>query len=1066
MKKLFTLASALLAALFGAQTAQAQNAYASAGLSVGDSIQLDDVWYIVGKNIATNGDFDEDPADNDGNIVGWIDGSGAQMTSTYMNWNETGGYDDGAYISTMGNYGASSRYSIGQHWAIDPESMYYFTFWVYGLTGENQYIIVSMADDEPSGGGDEENHVLGMSGDGSDGILGYVNYSEDGSWTNTSVTISSQEHSYLRFCARWCSGHGFDGFGLYKLYDPETTTKYDLLEIEASALMEEGYDILGDLYDVNALVFAEVFEVYIDDGYYDAEGDEEAMEAYIDQMEAYLSEAEQLVSLIPTLDELIEEANADLDLGYEGASDLQSAIDTATDFAENGYGDYETTYAAYTTLQEAINTYLFSQTATADDPADYTFLLSSPYFLSDNDLVEITYLDSNAGIESISYVNEADYSSGSAPDDASSDGWYTGTSGGDQRLNYYSGRVCWNAWRTGDFTVALYQDLEDLPNGIYTISAEMLTQSTCITDQHLVANGSSSTVSPTLTSDDADNDAWEWLTTEKALVLNGKLTIGAEGSQLYDEDGSVTAPSSYSDNRGGWFLVTNWRLLYYGEASDEEVAEYYASVVAQATALLDSVYYAADKAQLQAYIDAYGSVTSNYGDALDSLNYAIEEAQASYEKYVAVSEGSLLDVQTYISDGTYSTNQAAIAQTLVDIVLALEAADDATYTAMDDYTTIIRYYRDSYLPALAEAEALSISNETAAAAMAATIDGQVAELTAITALPTTDELDEYIAQLASAIAICQGQDLLDSGSSDLTALIVNATVDASSTSGAPDGWTVDYNQSRCVYYGQDYLGDGSDYYFDSYNSTAGTMRMTAYQAITIPNGTYELQAMMRAAGTVGEEGIYLMAVDGTIVEDTYVDADSTEVDTIYFEGTPVLAAAHIQATDSFYIDNTLTKGESYGYFTDSYGPIWAEAYDAVDNDSYTSAQDAIAAANGGVGYGWFYVSLQVTVTGRVLTVGVTNDSTLTDGYSDTDGAACVPFSGTWYSADNFTLTLISSDDDYNIATGIENVATETEQTAIQGIYALDGRRVSSLNEAPAGIYIIRQEGKTLKVLKR
>ena len=1080
-RQTITLCAALLVALFGVQAARAQNAYATSGLSVGDSVQLDDVWYIVGKNIVTNGDFDEDPSDNNGYIVGWRSGASAQMTTTYMNWSETGGYDDGAYIYTMGNYGATNAGSIGQYWEVDAESQYYFTFWLKDQTWSNQYIIVYYADEVPTPGTSESGYeIIGMAGTSADGILGYANYDEEGTgeWVNTSITIETEEHTYLGFSARWCSGVGFDGFGLYKLYDPETTTRLDLLEIEASSLMEEGYDLLGDLYDVNALIFAETFEVYIDDAYYDAEGDEEAMEAYIEQMELYIDEAEQLISLIPTLDELIAEAESDLELGYEGASALQTAIDEASDFAENGYGDYETTYAAYEALEEAIQTYLFSQTATADNPADYTFLVSTPYYLSDNDLISITYLDDNAGIESLTYVNEADYTSGSAPDDSSSDGWYIGTSGGDQRLNYWGGRVCWNAWRTGTYTAAIYQDLEDLPNGYYSISCEMITQPGCISDQHLVANGTTSTVSPTLTSDDSDNEVWEWLTTEKALVLNGTLTIGAEGNQLYDDDGNLAYPGTYTDYRGGWFLVTNWRLLYYGEASTEDVQGYYDAVLAEAQALVESVYYAADKAQLESYIATYGSASTvdEMATAMDSLNYAIEEAEASIAEYETIAAGSLLTLQTGISDATYSANEIAIAQAAVDVALAMEAADDATYTEMDDIETILAYYIDSYLPVLEEAEGLSISNELAAEALAATISEQVAALSAISELPTTDELDEYIDQLNTAMAICQGQDLLDSGATDLTTLIVNSTVDASGNYVVPDGWNAHYNSGdKYTTTGQDYMDDGSDRYFDSWTSSAGLVDYTAWQVLTLPNGTYELGAMMRASGTtaatsdtgVGQEGVYLMAIDGTLTE-SYTDADGNEADTLYLDAslTAVFAPAHVQATDSFYIDNTLTKGSSYGYFTDSYGPIWAEAYDAVDSDNYTSAQDAIAAANGGIGYGWFYNSLQVTVTGRQLTIGVTTDSIITAGHTDTEGYACVPFSGTWFSADNFTLTLISSDDDYNIASGIESVATEEEQTTILGIYALDGRRISSLSEAPAGIYIVRQAGKTIKVLKR
>ena len=1085
MKKFRISALACLLLIFSVQQAHAQNAYAASDLSVGDSISVDDVWYIVGKNLVTNGDFDEDPADNNNYIVGWTGGDYNQMTTTYWNWNESGGYDDGPYISATSSKGASSAYSMGQRWSIDADSKYYFSFWLSGVTGEAQYYVISITNVESSTGGQNEYTsyaeanggtalmLLGQNGEATEDPLGFVNYSEDGDWVNTAITFDSEECTYLQFSARWLNtGNGFDGFGLYKLYDPETTTRYELLEIEATSLQDEAYDLLNELYDANALVFAEILEVYTDDGYFDAEGDEEAMQAYIDQMEAYLLEGEQVIEQIAVLDALLEEAESKLDLGYAGVSDLESVIDQVTTFVDDGYGDLEAISEMIDTLEDAITAYLFSQEATADNPADYTFLISCPYFLGDNDLVSITYLDDNAGIASIEYTNGDSYSNGSAPSDASSDGWYTGTSGGDQRLNYTVGRVCWNAWRTGDYTVAIYQDLTDLPNGYYTISAEMVTQTTCITDQHLLAKGSTSTVSPVLTYDnmtDGTSGEWEWLTTEKALVLNGNLTIGAEGGQLYDEDGNLAYPENYTTYRGGWFVITNWRLLYYGEASAEDVQSFYDAVVAEATAYLDSVYYAADKALLASYIATYSSATTadEMATAMDSLNYAIELAQASCEMYTSISQGALLDLQTAIADGSYSENQIAVAQTAVDILLALEAADDATYTNMEDYADILDYYLDSYLPALAEAEALTISDETAAAALAGTIASQVSALSALTDLPSTDELDEYIDALNYAMTLAQGQDLLASGATDLTDLIVNPTVEGSSASAT--GWTVYYNQSYFTSTGQSYIGDSSDRYFNSYNSTEGAMYLTAFQTLIIPNGTYELSAMMRASGTVGEEGVYLFAADGEVTEETTTDEDGSEEDVYYLadDVTAVFAAAHIAATDSFYIDSSIEKGTAYGYFGDSYGPIWAEAYDAVDAGTQTSAQDAIAAANGGIGYGWFYVTLQIDVTTRQLTLGITNDSVFTASYYDTDGVACVPSSGGWYSADNFTLTLISSDDDYNIASGVESVETTEECTTFTGIYTLDGRRIQRLDDAPAGVYIVRQaNNKTLKILKR
>ena len=1085
MKKFRISAFACLLLILSAQQAHAQNAYAASDLSVGDSISVDDVWYIVGKNLVTNGDFDEDPADNNNYIVGWTGGDYNQMTTTYWNWNESGGYDDGPYISATASKGASSAYSMGQRWSIEADSKYYFSFWLSGVTGEAQYYVISITNVESSTGGQNEYTsyaeanggtalmLLGQNGEATEDPLGFVNYSEDGDWVNTAITFDSEECTYLQFSARWLNtGNGFDGFGLYKLYDPETTTRYELLEIEATSLQDEAYDLLNELYDANALVFAEILEVYTDDGYFDAEGDEEAMQAYIDQMEAYLLEGEQVIEQITVLDALLEEAESKLDLGYAGASDLESVIDQATTFADDGYGDLEAISEMIDTLEDAITAYLFSQEATADNPADYTFLISCPYFLGDNDLVSITYLDDNAGIASIEYTNGDNYSNGSAPSDASSDGWYTGTSGGDQRLNYTVGRVCWNAWRTGDYTVAIYQDLTDLPNGYYTISAEMVTQTTCITDQHLLAKGSTSTVSPVLTYDnmtDGTSGEWEWLTTEKALVLNGNLTIGAEGGQLYDEDGNLAYPENYSTYRGGWFVITNWRLLYYGEASAEDVQSFYDDVVAEANAYLDSVYYAADKAQLASYIATYSSATTadEMATAMDSLNYAIELAQASYEMYLSISQGTLLELQNAIADGSYSENQIAVAQTAVDILLALEAADDATYTNMEDYADILDYYLDSYLPALAEAEALTISDETAAAALAGTIASQVSALSTLTDLPSTDELDEYIDALDYAMTLAQGQDLLASGATDLTDLIVNPTVEGSSASAT--GWTVYYNQSYFTSTGQSYIGDSSDRYFNSYNSTAGAMYLTAFQTLIIPNGTYELSAMMRASGTVGEEGVYLFAADGEVTEETTTDEDGSEEDVYYLadDVTAVFAAAHIAATDSFYVDSSIEKGTSYGYFGASYGPIWVEAYDAVDAGTQTSAQDAIAAANGGIGYGWFYVTLQIDVTSRQLTLGITNDSVFTAGYYDTDGVACVPSSGGWYSADNFTLTLISSDDDYNIASGVESVEATEECTTFTGIYTLDGRRITSLDDAPVGVYIVRYaNNKTLKILKR
>ena len=1067
-KQIITLTVA--AALTGSVPAWSQNTYATSDLSVGDTITIEEKTYLVGPNLVTNGSFDDDPSENSNYITGWTMGNYASMTTTYFNWYSSGGYDDGAYISSTGNYSSSSAGSIGQRWSIDTDSKYYFTFWISGLTGANQYVpVVSITNVSSSAGGQNEyaeaaaenggtaTMLLGANGDSDQEPIGYANYNEDGSWCNTSIYFDSEECTYLQFNARWLIGadsYGFDGFGLYKLYDPETTTRYDLLIVMAYGLQEDAYDVLDELEAENAYMYAEEL-LDLCDALDDVETEEEA-EAYIEQLEAAIAEGNTLLSLLSTLTDLITVAEHYAEWGYPGIEDYEAVLLAASDYADNGYGDLASFNECVATLEEAINTYLFSQSFSAEDPADYSFLISAPYFTTDVAMPYITYMDSNSGISSIEYPNVGDYTSGTAPGDAEQGDWYIGTSGGDQRLNYFCSRVCWNAWRTGDFTLTLGQDLTSLPSGYYTVSAEMITQSGCLTDQHLFADGTTSVVSANLTSDDAENATWEWLTTDKVLVLDGTLTIGASSGQLYDEDGELAYPDGWTDYRGGWFCVTNFRLLYYGEADAADVLAYYEEVLAEATALVDSVYYAADKTALAATVAAQTGLTAedDLAAAIATLKEAMTEAQSSIDKYTAVSEGTLLDLQTYIAEGDYSENQAAIAGQAVDLMLALEAADDASYVDMDDYTEILRYYRDTYLPLLAEAEAMTVKDATAAAALAATIAEQVAELSAVEELPSTDDLAAYVDELQNAIDIATAQDILSSGSDDLTELITNPTIEADSNTEIPEGWTASYvNGDKYSITGQSYDGTSTNRYLDSWNTTAGLLRYTAYQTLSpLPNGTYELAAKMRATGTVGSEGIYLFAIDGADTIDT---------------SNAVFAPAHIQATDSFYVDNTLERGQAYGYFTGSYGPIWSAAFDVVETGGGTDDEVAIADANGGIGWGWFNISLQITISSRSLTLGVTCDSTFTSGLTDAEGNPCVPFSGTWFSADDFTLTLVENlDTDFNLASGITQTQVTTLPSEADGVFTLDGRRLTGLEGAPAGIYIVRTNGQTLKVLHK
>jgi len=838
-----------------------------------------------------------------------------------------------------------------------------------------------------------------------------------------------------------------DGIKLYKIGEAD----------EAEILRADIYDLqasLNDMMDTTTIVNYEGLVEDInsaieagDDA--DASGDVDELKAAYNQLKEMNANVQELVknNTVAQYEALMAQAENLLNTtDYAGKDAFQTSIDEISEKANTAK---VTDFASLIDeLQKAIETYTLSQEATKDSPADYTSVyFPNPYFTTEANQPTIVY-NEDGTVASCTYPLGNDYKTY-----GNSNGWYkAGTTDGDQRLNTVGERICWNAWRQGSADVAVATDLTDLPNGYYKVSAEMITQPSYVSNQHVYATSTAgSAESSALTEGLWDEGTWTVLTTtDWVIVTDGKLTVGALGSAL---DGST--------DQTGWFCVTNFRLLYGGEVSEEDLKAAYEEQLAEANELANSVYYKADKADFQEAINANSnaSTADEISEALANLKTATKTAQASIDKHDAVEAGSLNDLRTKASDGTYATNQATVANLAVEQMNALQDADDATYTEMDSLTTILRYYRDNYLPVLGEAENLELTDATAKEAMQNTIASQIEKFQNMGTLADTETLDEFIEELKNAISVCSTAEAVATDDSDLTSAIINPTCDGSNNTAELDGWSTILKNSGNGYRsttGQGVDGVSSNRYLDAWNGTKGELRYTVWQTISnIPNGVYEVKAMMRTSGTVGSEGVYLFGYDDTEA----AGVDSTALAATY-------AAAHIQPTDSFYVDNTATKGEVYVYRTDSYGPIWQEAYDAVDTGGGTEEQIAIAEANGGKGRGWFYVSLQVTVTNNTITIGCTNDDRLTTGSTDTDGAACVPFSGEWYSCDNWTLTLIqNNEEDFNPATGVESIISGENVPA--AIFSLDGRSISNLNNAPAGIYVVRQQdGTTVKVLKK
>lgn len=1047
MKKIFTLALTAIMSLGGVEM-KAQNELVYGDVKVGDLIELSDgsKWY-VGANEVTNGSFSEDPAKNDGNIVGWYRGDYQQMTTSTFLWFPTGGYDGGAYIQANKHSGAAGDGSIGQRWSLQPNTRYYFSFYLKKNSANNQYIpVVTLTDKESTAGGQNEKlseggkQLIGKNGEDVGEILGYGNFIE-GEWAQTACSFESEEYTYLQFNARWLKENSiqacFDGVFLAKLYDPEETTQ----EMVAYLALQSKLDALNDAaenysdYEAIAATLGdfsteeEINGTPIGDL---TEGNSlEDLQAAIDAIDAVLTKAESATANIMALNALLEGEVAELldNTEYAGIDAFQAAVNATNKYTEEGYYPpqedmpaLEYTATALQNLKDAIETYRKSQPASEDEPADYTYLIDNPRFTAKGK-------------------------------------WYIGSEGGDQRVkgdaNDADGNTfsCWNAWRnSAGFTDnTIQQDLTNLPNGYYTVTADMNTQENCLTDQHVFATSSvATTVSPNLTETGAGWDPmlWETLTTAKVLVVDGNLKIGATSN------GTSEKPVGFDDYRGGWFCVTNFKLSYLGEAPAEDVAAAIAGKFAEAEAMADTMHLAGDKATFVAAI-AEAKAASD----LKALNEAITVAQASEAEYAGVMNGSYKDLTDSIATSElYSDDAKALAQVPVDYMKQYLASAKATYKETGDITAVLRYYRDNLIPALQKAEAAreEVTTEEGKGAITATIESVKQNLAEYKS--STDYLAKQVAALNNAIKVAEATEVEVKDGADVTAYIANAACDNTDTKAVPAGWTVEMTGSGNGLYtnkGQAVDGNTDAHYLDAWNGTAGTLRYTAYQVLNVPNGKYTVKNLMRTSGT----GVYLFASDKAPVKVDDVLSLNPGANTALSE------AVVIPTNTTKYIDEEQTSeegGDAFNNYTDSYGELWMEAADAymaalniTGAQGSTSVYDLIRditageaaegleaewdilSANGGKGRGWFRNAVEFEVTDHVLVLGVTTN------YQFLNHTEEEQFTGTWFSADNFQLILDKEGDNtgWNPATGVQDIETAVSAPATGRMYNLAGQQV-------------------------
>ena len=868
-------------------------------------------------------------------------------------------------------------------------------------------------------------------------------------WTKHEVEFTPTAEFTIQFGVKSGNGNSnqvawmfIDGIKLYMI---EEANKAEIFQSELYEIQNKANE-----NGLSSLAF------YMSDYVYTIEdllaADEDAavpvIEKRLKEFEAAIEEAIAVKALATKIDNILKTTN------YPGKNALNEASLKLNEYLTKDYSQeagvdvVALIMGAREEAKEAIKAYYLSQVdvATPENPADLTIFVKNPWFINED--AEPTFTDGIWEFPKQFDEEGADlYKEGDkASPDLNSDGWYiAGASGGDQRLNWQRGRSCWNAWfNNSTETYAVAQDLTGLPNGYYTLSADLITQSECMNDQHVFLKTITDTKksAQVLTVEGWDNNEWTTISMtadEKVLVVNGKLTIGAEGTGT----GSGSA---------GWFLATNFKLNFVGKASQEElekaVNDAYNATVAAANEYANAMHITGDKNALKDTITLYQNATSFDAKALaiEKIDAALEEAKKSEAKYTDyvpdpvpenISDKTLLWVKAVLEDKKVEGHIALgaskpIVQFAYDYVQSWIACDSSTYTKFDETVDLLKNYVNTYAPVYEDADTLAgkvsdASKGVLQGVMAVQKDSLTKQMN------TKEQVSAYAEVLKSVIANVNRQELWEKNkdAEDFTIFIQNPKLESET------GWEFNKgNGNTNTTSGQWF--DGSDTrYIDSYKSD-GLKGFIASQLIQgLPNGTYKVGVYARTPA----EGAYVFA---GIPADTIkgIAADTTVVE--------IPLSYHLDEGGS-------TTGEDTTVVAaDKWGEIWEAMKVRYDNnEALTDEEMDIYTCNVEQGRGW--------KTMEIADIVVKNHELLIGTMTGVEGSkAAKVFAGAWYSVGGWTLTRTAKGDDGDWTgplTGIQEVKT-VKQVA-DGIYTMTGMKANQLQR---GLNIVVRNGKTLKVL--
>ncbi|MBP8777716.1 MAG: hypothetical protein KBH23_07005, partial [Bacteroidaceae bacterium] len=344
---------------------------------------------------------------------------------------------------------------------------------------------------------------------------------------------------------------------------------------------------------------------------------------------------------------------------------------------------------AITDLTAAIRAYKLSEVsfATKTAPIDLTWLIDTPTFTKEGGDVA-TAADRVQG----AWVNGNNV---------------TSNSGLDVRLNTVTGYNCWNSWANAwQGTMDLYQNLANLPVGLYTVSAKHVSNGNASTTTHVYATTVAGTKSSPIcnniyegTGTFATDAQWIDYQTDTILVASdGALRIG------------IT--STGEGTKAGWFCVTDFKLNYYG-ATDilDEYKKSLAAKIEGAKTLATKEMLVSETAAINSAITAAETADASTVAAIEAtlatLNVAIAEADTAALAMSTFKAGSYATLVAQSTDAGGSTGLAGFVNGQIEAVDAALVATDATsevYTSLGKKLAIAVSYGKAQIAASAAAQ--------------------------------------------------------------------------------------------------------------------------------------------------------------------------------------------------------------------------------------------------------------------------------------------------------------------------------------------------------------------------